>query len=217
MKKNSSAFFPFWTFGLNPTNLLIRYFIPFFLALLVSVSNSVAQEFEAEVDTVILPIAADTAIVKKKKHSPLKATIMSVALPGLGQIYNGKWWKVPIIYGGFGGLIYSSVFNDLKCRTYKEAYLLRIDDDPATIDQFEGQFSDANLRELVSQYQRNRDLSLIFTGVLYVLNIVDATVDGHLKDFDVSDDLSLKIRPTIHQVGPGLIPAPALALTLRLK
>ncbi|MFT6209893.1 MAG: hypothetical protein ACJAYA_000537 [Bacteroidia bacterium] len=196
---------------------MIRYFIPLFFALLLTISHSFAQEFETEFDTVVRPLAADTAIVKKKKHSPFKATVMSAALPGLGQVYNGKWWKVPIIYGGFGGLIYSSVFNDLQCRTYKEAYLIRIDDDPATIDQFEGQFTDANLLELVSRFQRNRDLSLIFTGVLYALNIIDATVDGHLKDFDVSDDLSLKIRPTIHMLGPGLIPAPALALTLRLK
>lgn len=165
----------------------------------------------------ITNVKTDTTIVQKKKHSPFKATIMSAALPGLGQIYNGKWWKVPIIYGGFGGLIYSSVFNDLKCRTYKEAYLVRIDDDPATTDEFEGRYSDANLRELVDFYQRNRDLSLIFTGVLYALNIIDATVDAHLKDFDVSDDLSLKVRPTMHQIGPNMIPAPALALTLRLK
>lgn len=159
---------------------------------------------------------ADSTVVKKK-HSPFKATIMSVALPGLGQVYNGKWWKVPIIYGGFGGLIYSSVFNDAKCRTYKNAYLLRIDDDPNTIDQFQGRYSDANLRELVTFYQRNRDLSLIFTGVIYALNIIDAGVDAHLKGFDVSDELSFKIRPTFQPAGPEMLPAPSLALTIRLK
>ena len=142
---------------------------------------------------------------------------MSTALPGLGQVYNGKWWKVPIIYGAFGGLIYSSIFNDTKCRTFRKAYLLRVDDDPTTIDEFEGQYSDANLRELVDFYQRNRDLSLVFTGVFYALNIIDASVDAHLKDFDVSDDLTLKVRPTIHPAGPGMIPAPAVALTLRIK
>ncbi|MCF8465531.1 MAG: hypothetical protein K9G41_11860 [Flavobacteriales bacterium] len=191
---------------------MIRYFIPLLVLLFVSLGQSIAQE----TDTIIQTTKADTSIVKKK-HSPFKATIMSVALPGLGQVYNGKWWKVPIIYGGFGGLIYSSVFNDLKCRTYKEAYLIRIDDNPATTDEFVGQYSDANLKELVSFYQRNRDLSLVFTGVLYALNIIDASVDAHLKDFDVSDDLTLKVRPTMHQIGPGMIPAPALALTLRLR
>lgn len=154
---------------------------------------------------------------EKKKHSPFKATIMSAALPGLGQVYNGKWWKVPIIYGGFGGLIYSSVFNDIKMREYKDAYLIRIDDDPNTTDQFEGRYSDANLRELVDFYQRNRDLSLIFTGVLYALNIIDASVDAHLKDFDVSDDLTMKVRPTFQQAGPSMTPAPAVALTFQLR
>lgn len=191
---------------------MTRYFIPLFLLLLTTVTFTYAQESDSVTDTE----SADTSIVVKK-HSPFKATMMSVALPGLGQVYNGKWWKVPIIYGGFGGLIYSSVFNDMKCRTFKEAYLIRIDDDPTTTDQFVGRYSDANLRELVDFYQRNRDLSLIFTGVLYALNIIDASVDAHLKDFDVSDDLSLRIRPTMHQIGPAMMPAPALAFTLRLK
>ena len=177
----------------------------------MSASTSFAQDIESDVEVV----ENDSVVVKK--HSPLKATLMSTALPGLGQVYNGKWWKVPIIYGAFGGLIYSSVFNDAKCRTYKNAYLLRIDDDPATTDEFEGRYSDANLRELVDFYQRNRDLSLIFTGVIYALNIIDATVDAHLKDFDVSDDLTLKVRPTMQQIGPGVMPTPVLALTLRLK
>lgn len=192
---------------------MIRYFIPILFLLMASAGHCFAQK----TDTIVVVAKLDTSLVEKKKHSPFKATIMSAALPGLGQIYNGKWWKVPIIYGGFGGLIYSSVFNDMKCRTYKKAYLTRIDDDPTTTDQFEGRYSDANLRELVDVFQRNRDLSLIFTGVLYALNIIDATVDAHLKNFDVSDDLSLKIRPSMQQVGPGLIPTPTLALTLRLR
>ena len=189
-----------------------RYLIPIILLLLLAVSQTFAQKKKPEEPTEI----ADSTLVKKK-HSPLKATLMSTALPGLGQVYNGKWWKVPIIYGGFGGLIYSSVWNDAKCRTYRNAYLIRVDDDPATTDEFEGRYSDANLRELVDFYQRNRDLSLIFTGVLYALNIIDASVDAHLKDFDVSDDLSLKVRPTMHSIGPAMMPAPAVALTLRLK
>ena len=114
-------------------------------------------------------------------------------------------------------MIYSSVFNDLKCQTYRKAYLLRLDDDPNTVDEFDGTYSDANLRELIDFYQRNRDLSLIFTGVLYALNIIDASVDAHLKDFDVSDDLSMKVRPTMQAIGPSMMPTPALAVTFRLK
>ncbi|MGB0917983.1 MAG: DUF5683 domain-containing protein [Flavobacteriales bacterium] len=193
-------------------SLLSRYLIPFFFLLMfLSVDYGYAQDAEIEVEE-----TTDTTVVKKK-HSPFKAAIMSTALPGLGQIYNGKWWKVPIIYGAFGGLIYSSVFSDTKCRTYRSAYLLRVDDDPTTVDEFDGVYSDANLRELVDFHQRNRDLSIIFTGVFYALNIIDASVDAHLKDFDVSDDLTLKVRPTIHQVGANQMPAPAIAFTLRLK
>ncbi|TNF26843.1 MAG: hypothetical protein EP314_05410 [Bacteroidetes bacterium] len=159
----------------------------------------------------------DPSSVKEKKHSPFKATIMSTALPGLGQVYNGRWWKVPIIYGAFGGLIYSSVAADINCRKYRDAYLIRIDDDPNTTDQFEGRYSDANLRDLIDRYQRNRDISLIFTGVVYALNIIDAAVDAHLKDFDVSDDLSLRMQPTLQQNGATAIPMPAVALTLTLR
>lgn len=193
---------------------MIRYIIPFLLITILSFGSAFAQEQ----DSIPKTEQADSTIVKqKKKHSPFKATIMSTALPGMGQVYNGKWWKVPIIYGAFGGLIYSSVANDIKFRTYKKAYLIRVDDDPNTTDEFEGQYSDANLRELVDFYQRNRDISLIFTGVIYALNIIDASVDAHLKDFDVSDDLSLKVRPTLQPAGPAMMPVPALALTLRLR
>ncbi|MCF8276440.1 MAG: hypothetical protein K9J17_06880 [Flavobacteriales bacterium] len=188
-----------------------RYLIPLFLVLIISATKVRAQEN----DTIAQVEQADSVIVKK--HSPVRASIMSTALPGLGQVYNGKWWKVPIIYGAFGGLIYSSVFNDMKCRTYRTAYLIRVDGDPNTKDEFVGVYSDANLRELVDFYKRNRDLSLIFTGVIYALNIIDATVDAHLKGFDVSDDLTLKVRPAMQLIGPEFTPTPTFALTLHLK
>ena len=174
--------------------------------------NAVNDTISVQSDT------SKTVLKKEEPHSPFKATIMSAALPGLGQIYNGKWWKVPIIYGGFGGLIYSSVINDVRRREFLNAYIARVDDDPNTVDvQFEGQYSDGNLRELADFYQRNRDLSIIFTGVLYALNIIDASVDAHLKDFDVSDDLTMKVRPSVQPMGSTMMPVPTLALTLRLK
>lgn len=179
---------------------------------LLAFSISVLILFSAQIAR-----AQSDSVKVKKPHSPVKASIMSVALPGLGQVYNGKWWKVPIIYGAFGGLIYSSVWNDGKCRTYRNAYLLRVDDDPDTIDEFEGVYSDANLRELITFYKRNRDISLIFTGVVYALNIIDASVDAHLKGFDVSDDLSLKVSPKLHQYGTDPIPVPGIGLTLLVK
>jgi hypothetical protein len=162
---------------------------------------------------------ADTIPIRtiKKPHSPKKATIMSAALPGLGQVYNGKWWKVPIIYGGYAGLTYMAVTNHMDMTRYKEAYLLRVDDDPSTVDEFAGRYSDANLQQLKTSSQRNRDLSFILMGILYVLNVIDANVDGHLKDFDVSEDLSMRVRPLIQQTMPGQMPAPSVGLTLTLR
>lgn len=169
-------------------------------------------------------IAADTVetIVRvqkdRKPHSPKKATIMSAALPGLGQVYNGRWWKVPIIYGGFAGLTYMAVSNHTNMMRYKNAYLLRLDDDPDTVDEFAGVYSDANLRDLKSSHQRSRDLSFILMGVLYVLNIIDANVDGHLKDFDVSEDLSLRIRPMLQQqMLPDQLPVAGLTMTFTVR
>ncbi|MCF8257474.1 MAG: hypothetical protein K9J06_07980 [Flavobacteriales bacterium] len=155
--------------------------------------------------------------IGKAPHSPKKATIMSAALPGLGQVYNGRWWKVPIIYGGFAGLTYMAVSNHTDMVRYKDAYLMRIDDDPDTVDEFAGRYSDANLQQLKTTSQRNRDLSFIIMGILYVLNIVDANVDGHLKDFDVSDDLTMQIRPAIQQTMPGQLPAPGIGLSFTLR
>jgi len=168
----------------------------------------------AEADTIVEVEQTDSVKVKKP-HSPLKATILSAVMPGLGQIYNGKWWKAPIVYGAIGGLVYSSVLNNVKCATYRNAFLIRIDDDPNTVDQFVGEFTDDNLRELKDRFQRQRDLSLVLTGVFYLLNIIDANVDGHLKDFDVSDDLSLNIRPSMQLVGTGVVPTIGLTLVLR--
>lgn len=156
-------------------------------------------------------------VIGKAPHSPKKATIMSAALPGLGQVYNGSWWKVPIIYGGFGGLTYMAVSNHMDMTRYKDAYLMRVDDDPTTVDEFAGRYSDANLQQLKTTSQRNRDLSFILMGILYALNIIDANVDGHLKDFDVSEDLSLRVRPVMIPSAPGQMGAPGIALNLRLK
>lgn len=153
----------------------------------------------------------------KRPHSPTLASILSAVAPGAGQIYNKKYWKLPIIYGGMGGLIYAGVWNHGKHVLYKDAYLLRIDDDPNTVDQFDGQFTDANLRDLQATYRRNRDLSFIFLGVVYALNIIDATVDAHLFDFDVTEDLSLQIVPKTEPVLNSNAVAMGLGVRLSLR
>lgn len=156
-------------------------------------------------------VPADTI----KKHSPKKATIYSAILPGLGQIYNRKWWKVPILYAGFAGVGYAIGFNQKYYLDFRQALKDRIDDDPNTIDPYVNKYSAANLDELQQYYRKNRDLSYIILGAVYVLNIIDANVDAHLFDFDVSNDLSMNIKPAAIPTYAGY--GGGLALTLKFK
>lgn len=154
---------------------------------------------------------ADTiqATVEKPKHSPRKATIYSAILPGLGQIYNKKYWKVPLVYIGFGAFGYFIDWNNDQYVLYRQAYSDIVDNDPNTnsfVDlNFEGrwnledrgqrqQFTDA-LKRATDVTRRNRDLVIISTAAFYALNIIDASVDAHLFDFDISDDLTFKWIP----------------------
>lgn len=132
-----------------------------------------------------------------RSHSPAKASLLSAALPGAGQVYNRKYWKVPVIYAAFAGLGYLAKWNDNRYDTYRTAYRFRVDGNPETVDNYTEIYSDNDLKLLRDYYRRNRDLSLIFAGLVYVLNIVDASVDAHLFYFDVSDNLSMNISPGI--------------------
>lgn len=120
-----------------------------------------------------------------------------MALPGAGQFYNKKYWKIPIIYAGFAGMGYLIHFNDVRYQKYKKAYVVRLDNDSNSVDEFNGIYSDSDLKTLKDFYRRNRDLSIIVTGLIYILNIVDASVDAHLFYFDVNEDLSLHLQPSI--------------------
>ena len=141
----------------------------------------------------------DTLNLKiEKPHSPTKATIMSAALPGLGQIYNKKYWKVPIIWGGIGTTLYFGFSNQKSFKKFRTAYAYRLDDDPNTIDDYVDVLSDQGLKANMDYHQRNRDLSFILAGVLYVLNIVDAAVDAHLFNFPKNDKLSFNLQPSLN-------------------
>jgi len=132
---------------------------------------------------------------KVKKHSPKKAALMSACLPGLGQVYNKKYWKLPVIYVGAGIITYFAILNSDSLRNYNNAYKLRMDGNPATIDNYEGKYSDDNLLQIKNFYRRNLELTVIFAVGLYALNIIDASVDAHLFEFDINDDLSVKVSP----------------------
>jgi hypothetical protein len=149
-----------------------------------------------------------TKVVKSKvEHSPRRATIYSAVLPGLGQIYNRKYWKVPIVYGGFATLGYFINFNNELYTTYRQAYSDIIDNDPNTISYLKLEvpawlkepanitdYTEA-LRRQKDTWRRNRDLVVIFTSVFYALNIIDASVDANFFNFDISDDLTINWAP----------------------
>ncbi|MEO0037484.1 MAG: hypothetical protein RIQ59_695 [Bacteroidota bacterium] len=121
--------------------------------------------------------------------APSKAAFYSAVLPGLGQIYNKKYWKVPLVYGALGTTIYFYISNNNKYHAYRDAYKRRLegfnDDEFTYLD---------NSRLITAQkfYQNNRDLSALLTGLFYILNIVDANVDAHLMQFNVNDNLTIK-------------------------
>lgn len=135
--------------------------------------------------------------VKLRKHPPRAAMIMSMCLPGLGQVYNKKYWKVPIIYAGLGTTLYFFNVNHKLYRQYKEGYVNKTDTAASTIDTYP-EYSTTQLLEQQSYHQKYRDLNVILTALVYTINVVDAYVDAHLMRFDVSDDLSFHIAPAVN-------------------
>lgn len=132
-------------------------------------------------------------------HNPKKATIMSAALPGLGQIYNKKYWKLPIIYGGFAVAGYYLNDNIKQINKYKDAFKAETDGNPDT--ENDTGYSQSELESLIDQYKQWRDLSYIAIGAIYILNIIDASVDAHLFYFDVSEDISMNVQPYVNPFG----------------
>lgn len=185
----------------------------FLCLLLYPVLFSLAQEGQNESpqDSVLQNSKKQKIIVEdkveKKRINPLapsKAAFYSAVLPGLGQAYNKRYWKIPIVIGAIGVGIYAYKYNDDLYDRFRTAFKRRkagfTDDEfydvngsgivPGTPD-----LSDSALQDGQERYQRDRDLALFITLALYALNIIDANVDAHLKQFNVDDDLGLDIKP----------------------
>ncbi len=141
-----------------------------------------------------------------------KATTLACICPGAGQIYNRSYWKVPFVVGGFAAMAFCIDWNNRGFQRFRTAYHLRVDYDnqlkkwqddgqqgerPVPRDEFKGRYQASFLKNLKDNYRRNRDLCIIITAGIYILQAVDAHVDAHLKDYDISDDLSLNIEPAI--------------------
>ena len=141
-----------------------------------------------------------------------KATTLSTICPGAGQIYNKSYWRVPLVVGGFATTIYCIDWNNRGYQRFKKAYRLRFDYDQnpelypnGSPDEFGGRYASSFLKNLRNSYRRNRDLCIILTAGIYLLQIMDAHVDAHLRDYDISDDLSVDVTPVLdYSYHPGL-------------
>ena len=187
----------------------------FLLLFFFALSTTYGQEVAAD------SLRVDTLQVKKKRKQrkrekqqevsgpidplrPSKAAFYSAVLPGLGQAYNKRYWKVPIVWGAIGAGVYAINFNNDRYDRFRDAFKRRragfTDDEfydlnnsgivPGSPD-----FSDEALQDAQIRAQRDRDLSILITVILYVLNIIDANVDAHLQQFNVNENLSLNMRP----------------------
>ncbi len=148
-------------------------------------------------DTTGMNLQYDSIYIDEAQFNrPKKAGYLSAALPGLGQAYNKRYWKIPIIYGAFGTIGYFIGWNNNKYQQYRNAYLLQksfpleeLDDDLAI------NISEDNLKRGLDFYRRNRDLLMVVLVGVYIIQILDAHIDAHLMEFDVSEDLTFRIEP----------------------
>jgi hypothetical protein len=182
--------------------------------------NLGAQEVTVPKDSLNISVST-----QKKVLSPKKASIYAALFPGLGQVYNGKYWKLPIIYGGYVGLIYVLGWNNKNYNDYFDAYrtvskyqtvtqMSQADKDYLN-DLFKIPYWDLNtnpshfesfktqLKSGKDYYRRNRDMSIIAIAALHVLSIIDASVDANLADFEINDNLSMRVEPMPFTFGNG--------------
>lgn len=153
---------------------------------LVFLFGSTAVFAQKKTDAIL--ISKDT--IKSQEINPLapaKAAFYSAILPGLGQTYNKKYWKIPLVYGAIGFSLYNYKKSNEKYHEFRDVYKNRLAG--ITGDKYKA-LDDARLITAQRFYQRNRDLSTMFTVVFYILNIIDANVDAHLAQFNVNDNLS---------------------------
>ena len=197
----------------------------------------------AEVDAQRLDGDTASIVVKKQrkqkekrdwntwKPDPQRALWLALVLPGAGQIYNRKYWKLPIIYGGFMGCIYALTWNNMMYKDYSQAYLDIMDNDPGTAsyNKFlhlgmqitadnEDRYKEI-FRKRKDKYRRWRDMSFFVMLGVYAISVIDAYVDAELSVFDISKDLSLKIEPAVipNHSGGGMLEAQSLGLNCKLN
>ena len=167
-------------------------------------------------DTIATSVVITDSVPAKKKRdwntwrpNPKRAMWLAIVLPGAGQIYNRKYWKLPIFYGGFVGCLYALSWNGQMYHDYSQAYVDLMDNDPntqsyndflhlgTTINESNKAHYQEIFRKRKDRYRKWRDLSVFALIGVYALSVIDAYVDASLSEFDISDDLSLRVAPTI--------------------
>ncbi|MBS1741316.1 MAG: hypothetical protein JST88_12335 [Bacteroidetes bacterium] len=192
--------------------MLLRYLIVFCFCLFFllpieafaqSVKDSVIHSSAStvEMDSGSNEQSKPPVVVKGKLQqttNPKKAGLYSAILPGAGQLYNKQYWKIPIIYVGAGAAIYFIQFNSGKYQTYRKAYIAALAGKP---NEFTGKYDLNALKQLQDGYKRYLDMTVLFTVVGYTLQVIDAIVFSHLKNFDMSPDISLHFTPLVYPTG----------------
>jgi hypothetical protein len=218
---------------LSEVGKIILFHLIAFLPISVSAQEEVPDSIIMAIDSMYNAMPTDTVVMRDtiaqatltfvKDEKPLKmerdwstwrpnpqrALWLALVIPGGGQIYNRKYWKLPIVYGGFVGCIYAMMWNNMMYKDYSQAYLDIMDDDPGTASynkflHLGRQITPANeerykqiFKSRKDKYRRWRDLSFFCMIGIYAVSVIDAYVDAELSSFDISKDLSLKVRPTV--------------------
>lgn len=147
-----------------------------------------------------------------EEHSPSKAFLLSI-LPGAGQVYNHQAWKLPIIYGLFGGLGYFMYDSYTKMAMFKDEYLHRVNNNGERLLYGYTNYPDNSIYDYYQSYNQRFQLSIVLSAVVYGLNLVDAYVFGHLFDFQIDDNLTLSVRPSLVN-DADFLPSPAVSFSL---
>jgi len=195
----------------------------FIFIFLVFASIAKGQEIQPT-DSSFLKLGANTDEIEKFQtqdttHSPRLAALYSAIVPGMGQFYNEKYWKIPIVYALGALAAYQIKSNHQNYLLFRNVYFNIIDGNDrndSEIDDYLLIFDEDRAERRVDNYKRDRDYWIILAGLFYVLNIVDATVDAHLREFNINQDLSLNIKPSI-QSNPYSNMHAGLSLNFRLK
>lgn len=184
---------------------MIKRFAVAILLLFTSARIMAQDSLTVISDDTLLTESPDTILLKSyaSRYDPRKALLYAAVVPGLGQIYNKKYWKLPLVYGGFFGIGYAINFYQSTYKKYKVQLFYNLDNgyegDTDVAPNDPSQYTTLQLRNIVDKSRRERDFWVIMMGAMYILQIVDAHVDAHLKEFDVNPNLRVSIQPSVDQ------------------